>query len=296
MSTEAATAYLSPFASTHEVLLTARLLQTLFLRSLNSSFLHYVVTDLDFYLVGGPKNLHGIKPGLAQGLWYTLQCLGRIILCAAHNYVPGVSQGPLPHCIPLEALQEVQMNFPAVVFAEIYPDNNPLVSVQPVEGLRLTIGTLQCVGRQGVKWITEAMRRSAKKGEESLWRWGGFVELRDAHPSDFGIFADRVLEEVGHMRRQSLVEEMFEGSEDDEDGRRGSCHFESEVIDDLRRFLVSHTSVFSLQSHHWVKLKGEAKEEDRPAELDDLVKFLDHLGLTDVVGIPVKTWDDDWND
>ena len=173
MSTEAATAYLSPFASTHEVLLTARLLQTLFLRSLDSSFLHYIITDLDFYRIGGSKDLYGVKPGLAHGLWYTLQRLGRVILCAAHDYVPGVSKGPLPFYLPLEALQEIQMDFPAIVFTEIYPDNNPLVTAQSVESLQLTISTLQCVGRQGVKWITEAMRRSARKGGESLWRWGG---------------------------------------------------------------------------------------------------------------------------
>src|ERR1700731_3282105 len=159
MPAETATAYLSPFASTHEVLLTACLLQTLFLRSLDSSFLHYVITDLDFYLVGGPKNLHGIKPGLAQGLWYTLQRLGRIILCAAHNYVPGVSEGPMPSCIPTEALQEIEMSFPSIVYAETHPDCNPLVSAQPMETLRLLIATLQCVGIPGAPWIRERVRR-----------------------------------------------------------------------------------------------------------------------------------------
>ena len=292
MPADAAATYISPFASTHEVILTARLLQTLFLRSLDSSLLHYNVTELDFYSIGGPGNLHGIKPGLAHGLWYTLQRLGRIILCAAHNYIPGVSEGPMPSCIPTEALQEIEMSFPSIVYAETHPDCNPLVSAQPMENLRLVIATLQCVGIQGVRWISEAMRRSARRGEESLWRWGGFIELRDAHPSDFGMFADRVFEEINFLRRQSLLEELFDGREDDEE-RRGPSHFESDAIDSLREFLVSHTTVFSLQDHRWGNIEGYTRDEIVPGDLEGIVALLSHLGLTDIVGVPMRACSND---
>jgi hypothetical protein len=293
MSSSNAQNYASPFASTYEVIITARLLQTLFLRSLDSSFLNYTTTNFDFYLIGGPRNLYGIKPGLAQGLWYTLQRLGRIILCAAHGYVPGASTGPLPYHIPHQALEEINMNFPTVVLSEIYPDNNPLVSAQPLVNLKLAIATIQCVGRRGLTWITEAMRRSARNGEESLWKWGSLVELRDAHPDNFGLFADRVIQEIDYIRQKTLTEELFFDEEDEENEGERSNHAESTVIDDLRRFLVSHHTVFTTQNYQPVKLGWGDENSTKPTELDELVEVLDELGLTDIAGIPLKGWTDD---
>jgi hypothetical protein len=293
MSSTASSTYISPFASTNEVVITARLLQTLFLRSLDSSFIQYTATDLDFYLVGGPQNLYGIKPGLAHGLWYTLQRLGRIILCAAHNYVPGVTKGALPFYIPHQALDQIHMSFPTVVLAEIYPDNNPLVSAQPLNHLKLAIATLQCVGMRGLNWITEAMRRSARNGEESLWKWGSVVELRDAHPDNFGLFADRVIDEINFIRQQTLTEELFFDEDNDGDDEERPNRIESGVIDDLRRFLVSHHTVFSQQKHQCAKLAEMNNHETKPTELDELVEILDELGLTDITGIPLKGWIDE---
>jgi hypothetical protein len=296
MPSNAASTYISRFASTHEVIITARLLQTLFLRDLDTSFLQYIVTDFDFYFVGGPQSLYGIKPGLAHGLWYSLQRLGRIILCAAHDYTPGVTKGALPFHIPDQALEEINMVFPTVVLAEIYPDNNPLVAAQSLHHLKLAIATLQCVGRRGLNWITEAIRRSSRNGEESHWRWGNFVELKDAHPDDFGPFADRVWSEVNMVRQKELNGELYFDEDEDGDVIHQPSRMEPSVIDDLRRFLVSHHSVFARQQHKEANMELNKGGYTKPTELDELVEILDELGLTDIAGIPLQEWMDEETD
>jgi hypothetical protein len=296
MSSNVAPNYISPFTSTHEVIVTARLLQTLFLRSLDTSFLQYIVTDFDFYFIGGPRNLYGIKPGLAHGLWYSLQRLGRIILCAVHDFTPGVSKGPLPYHIPSKALEEINMVFPTVVLSEIYPDNNPLVAAESLHYLKLSIATLQCVGRRGLMWITEAMRRSARNGEDSLWKWGHFIELKDAHPNDFGPFADRIWSEINLVRQKELSGELYFDEDENGDVKHQPSAMEPSVIDDLRRFLVSHHTVFTRQQHKEANMELNKGGYTKPTELDELVEILDELGLTDIAGVPPDGWMDDETD
>jgi hypothetical protein len=296
MSSTSSSTYITPFATTGEVIITARLLQTLFLRSLDCSLLQYIVTDFDFYFVGGPQELYGIKPGLAHGLWYSIQRLGRIILCAAHGYTPGASKGALPHYIPDKAMEELQMSFPTVVLAEIYADHNPLLAAQPLHSLKVAIATLQCVGRHGVNWISEAVRQSARNGGKSHWKWGAMVELTDAHPSNFGPFADRVITEIELIRQKELAGEFYFDGEDDGEAEERPGHFEPSVIDNLRQFLVSHHSVFAQQKRKEVNSELKANGFVKPTELDELVEILDGLGLTDISGVPLPGWMDEETD
>jgi hypothetical protein len=281
-----------------EILLVARLIQALFLSSLDCSLFRHTVTKLDF--VDMPNNTPGhvaIVPGLAHGLWFSIQRLAQLILCAGNKYSPVKSDGPLPLSIPKAALDQISLPPPGALATVIRSERNPLLFVQDIASQRVAIATIQFVGLKTVRWIIDAIERSADLGYESLWDWAGVMELKGCPPNDFGFFRSQVIEEVERMRHGSLAEDLFLDldSSDDETDKVGSgwppdrpkAPIESNAIAELRDVVEAVYITFpALDIHYMPAPVCHYTSED----VNGMVSVLDQLNLTDVLGFEMRNF------
>jgi hypothetical protein len=281
-------------SSATEVLLIGQLAHSLFMQSLDSSLFHHNITELDLIPLSTSNTQHAaIKPGLAHGLWYSLQRLARIILCAANNYTPGVTEGPLPLTIPIDALTQIGLPIPTIIVAERHHDANPLLFVQHRRFQEIVIRTLQWVGKGGLQWIASAMERSGQLGTESLWHWECIVQMRDAPSLNFGIFKEQVEAELYKVQRGIEMEEANGGQVPALNSEVIIHPFASNnppagatrAVNNLRSFLQSIHNIFP-----------PAPVQDNPPtyppqDVADLIQTLERLHVADIVGIEMDTFE-----
>jgi len=282
--------------NTNEVLLVARLVHLLFMNSLDCSLLHHHVSKLDF--VNIPHNTRGhvaIVPGLAHGLWFTVQRLAQIILCAANRYSPDRNEGPLPLSIPKEALDQVALPPPGALAAVIHPERNPLLFVQDISSQRIALGTIQHVGLRTIYWIVEAIKRSADVGFDSRWDWANSLAMLGCPSTEFGIYHAQIIEEINKQKNGSLSEDLFLRDDSDSDEEivdgwpidRPKAPIESNAIAELRDIVEGLYITFPTVDVHCFP---PPVNQYTPQEVSNVVEILDRLELTDVLGIDFNSF------
>jgi len=287
------------YQSGFEVLLVARLIQTLFLSSLDCSLFSHTVTKLDFLVVPNTKaGQVAIVPGLAHGLWFSLQRLARIIFAAGNKYSPIRHEGPLPLTIPQIAFDQLGLAPPGVLATLVYPERNPLLFIQDIAAQRVAITTIQFVGQKTIRWIIDAIIRSAEVQWGCYWDWSGVLELKGCPPQDFGIFRAQVIEEIEKMRTGSLSEDLFIQDSSDEDTEKlvDSCGWppdppttpiESNAIAELREVVEAVRVTFPALDVHYVPLPPCSYEMQ---DINNMANLLDRLELTDIVGLDMRNF------
>jgi hypothetical protein len=236
--------YLTPQASCNEVILTAQLAVHTFLQSLDVGFIHHKLTDLDFQLhthFNPPVTL--VRPGFAQGLWYSIQHLAKVILCAGNGYIPGQTHGNLPLSLPKAALDQVNLPSPTILLTLQHGDVNPIFAFPDEYTQKMTISSLQYAGMVAVQWILLAMERSGKFGEDSLWNWESVVDLK---PMVSEVFSCQMEEELNRIR-----ETGFLATHDSSNPLSTPILFQQEPwsIGSLRNFLCAVHNIFPVPSH-----------------------------------------------
>jgi hypothetical protein len=283
--------YIPSDATSNEVILTGQLAHLRFMQTLDISFLHHELSALDFIPMSESNNQHvAIKPGLAHGLWYTLQRLARIVLCASNDYNPNEDSGPLPTTIPAVALEQLDLPFPPIVHAEVYPDSNPLLFVQSRRFQEILIRTLQWTGINAIYWISAAIRRSGELGDESLWKWDTLLDLERAPLADFNTFHQEIHRQLDALVQRTAIEEAaFEVAGEPRDSEMivhpvvGSpIAGEARCVTELREFLQSIHQSFPARAYN-----DEEEEEGgiRMGTVQDLIEVLERMDIGHITGI-----------
>jgi hypothetical protein len=287
MPTPLVNSYLNTRSTANEVILTAQLMHALFDHSLDASLLHYVPSGLDFIPSdgNGTSNVK-IRPGLAHGLWFSLQRLGEIIFCAANDYKPGVSWGPLPTTISADALAQISLPFPSVCYTVLYPDSNPLLLSQPRETQDIIIAALQWCGMNALRWINNAIERSALWDEESLWEWEDTFNLRPRPSLDFGYFRSQVLTELNDLQRNGTLLDDFGPGNDfrtvvDPSRVLYRPRPDSRSVAELRIFLHSIHNIFPAVDEHFLTVRNAAQTVNG-AHDDSIIEALNDMGLYNI--------------
>ena len=127
---------------------------------LNASIFAYKPTEADYHWLGDPKSSDRvvIRPGFAEGLWYAIQRLVRIILSAAHAISMQDMPISFPRAIPHQLLDQVGLPSPPILGTSTI--GNPLVFLQTKEQQERLIAAVQWVGMVGVQWVMVAIERS----------------------------------------------------------------------------------------------------------------------------------------
>jgi hypothetical protein len=158
-----------------ETVLADPLLKALFRGALSGSVVGYRPRIGDVL----PEFRHGqfgyrLNETIANEFWLDLQRIAQIIHCAASNYNPFIATQPLSADIPYAALDEISLSMPAISLTLVY-DLNPLFDLlESRERVVERVQILKTIGFYFINWVAEAVRRSVKKGETSLWNWGAF--------------------------------------------------------------------------------------------------------------------------
>lgn len=161
-----------------ETVLADPLLKILFRGALSGPIANYNVNLADiFYDHQWGRRGFRLNQTIAEHFWEDLKRTAYIIHCAGNDYNPYTNPHPISMDIPTAALDEISLSLPTVSLALVY-DLNPLLDIQPSKDDVITrVEILKAVGCYFINWLTEAARRSIKKGEDSLWNFEAFWGL-----------------------------------------------------------------------------------------------------------------------